>query len=138
GTPSVGRVIQVLRSAPVGDRDGDGHPDDVDAFPDDPTEWADSDGDGHGDNSDAFPSDPTKWLPEQGVTPVAAPHNSTTLLVEGSSGADRIWNVNPDNHSVTVTSAAGAVLAEVQVGDRPWSLAKAPLANEVFVANKGS
>src|SRR5207247_7490771 len=31
-----------------------------------------------------------------------------------------------------------AVVAEVQVGDRPWSLAKAPLANEVFVANKGA
>jgi len=80
------------------DTDGDGYPDDVDAFPNDPTEWADSDGDGHGDNSDAFPNDPTKWLPEQGVTPVAAPHNSTTVIVEGSSGADRIWNVNPDNH----------------------------------------
>ena len=138
GTPSVGRVIQVLRSAAVSDRDGDGHPDDVDAFPDDPTEWADSDGDGHGDNSDAFPNDPTKWLPEQGVTPVSAPYNSTTLIVEGSSGADRIWNVDPDDHSVTVTSAAGAVVAQIQVGDRPWSLAKAPLANEVFVANKGA
>jgi hypothetical protein len=52
-----------------------GYPDDVDAFPNDPTEWADSDGDGHGDNSDAFPNDPTKWLPEQGVTPV--PHRTT-------------------------------------------------------------
>jgi YVTN family beta-propeller protein len=139
GVPSVGRTFQVLRNAPPPpDRDGDGVPDYLDAFPDDPTEWADSDGDGHGDNSDAFPNDPTKWLPEQGVTPVSAPHNSTTLIVEGSSGADRIWNVNPDNQSVTVLSAAGAKLAEIPVGDRPWSLAKAPLANEVFVANKGS
>jgi YVTN family beta-propeller protein len=68
----------------------------------------------------------------------SAPYNSTTLIVEGSSGADRIWNVDPDDHSVTVTSAAGAVVAQIQVGDRPWSLAKAPLANEVFVANKGA
>ena len=30
------------------------------------------------------------------------------------------------------------MLAEIPVGERPWSLAKAPLANEVFVANKGS
>jgi YVTN family beta-propeller protein len=139
GVPSMGRTFQVLRDAqPPPDRDGDGVPDDLDAFPDDPTEWADSDGDGHGDNSDAFPNDPTKWLPEQGVTPVSAPHNSTTLIVEGSSGADRIWNVNPDNGSVTVTSPAGAVVAEIPVGTRPWSLAKAPLSNEVFVANKGS
>lgn len=34
------------------DRDGDGFNDDVDLFPNDPTEWADQDGDGHGDNSD--------------------------------------------------------------------------------------
>jgi hypothetical protein len=34
------------------DRDNDGVPDVDDAFPDDPTEWADLDGDGIGDNSD--------------------------------------------------------------------------------------
>src|SRR5262249_57258911 len=51
---------------------------------------------------------------------------------------DRVWNTNPDNHSVTVTSAAGAVVSEIPVGTRPWSLAKNPAANEVFVANKGS
>src|SRR5690606_18941769 len=34
------------------DRDGDGFNDDVDAFPDDASEWADMDGDGIGDNSD--------------------------------------------------------------------------------------
>lgn len=42
------------------DLDGDGHNNDVDAFPLDPTEWADSDGDGTGDNADAFPNDPTE------------------------------------------------------------------------------
>jgi hypothetical protein len=39
------------------DSDGDGHPDAVDAFPHNSTEWADSDGDGVGDNTDAFPHD---------------------------------------------------------------------------------
>lgn len=34
------------------DRDGDGVQDDLDAFPDDPTETTDTDGDGTGDNSD--------------------------------------------------------------------------------------
>lgn len=38
------------------DRDGDGIPDDKDAFPDDPLEWEDSDGDGIGDNSDQAPN----------------------------------------------------------------------------------
>jgi hypothetical protein len=70
--------------AGAGDADSDGIPDDLDAFPSDPTEWIDSDGDGVGDNSDAdpndatvsgdsdgdgvddltdaFPSDPTEWI----------------------------------------------------------------------------
>jgi YVTN family beta-propeller protein len=132
------QLVYVGPPPPPPDSDGDGVPDASDAFPNDPTEWADSDGDGHGDNSDAFPNDPTQWLPEHGVTPVAAPHHSTTLIVESSSGADRAWSVNPDNDTVSVSDAAGAVVAEIAVGARPWSLAKAPLASEVFVANKGS
>jgi len=38
---------------PTHDKDGDGVPDDKDAFPDDPNEWRDSDGDGIGDNADS-------------------------------------------------------------------------------------
>jgi len=36
---------------PTHDKDGDGVPDDKDAFPSDPNEWRDSDGDGIGDNA---------------------------------------------------------------------------------------
>lgn len=56
------------------DLDGDGVPDDEDAFPEDPNESKDSDGDGIGDNSDTdrdgdgienekdvFPDDPNEW-----------------------------------------------------------------------------
>ncbi len=42
------------------DSDGDGVPDSIDAFPDDPFETTDSDGDGVGDVADAFPDDPTQ------------------------------------------------------------------------------
>lgn len=42
------------------DSDGDDYPDDVDAFPWDPTEWTDTDNDGVGDNADAFPIVPTE------------------------------------------------------------------------------
>jgi|GEM_PF-611857 len=42
------------------DSDGDGRPDILDPFPDDPSEWSDRDGDGVGDNSDAFPLDATQ------------------------------------------------------------------------------
>jgi hypothetical protein len=48
------------------DSDGDGTFDDVDAFPQDPTQTTDSDGDGYGDdingnNPDFFPADATQW-----------------------------------------------------------------------------
>ena len=42
------------------DSDGDGVPDSLDAFPNDPSETTDSDGDGVGDNGDAFPDDPNE------------------------------------------------------------------------------
>jgi hypothetical protein len=61
-TPAASYIIEVM--AP--DSDGDGVPDDEDAFPNDPSEWADSDGDGHGDNGDAFPSDPSEWADSDG------------------------------------------------------------------------
>lgn len=64
------RVFPMLREvsleAPVVDTDGDGYPDDQDAFPNDPTEWADTDGDSVGDNSDAFPLDPTESVDTDG------------------------------------------------------------------------
>ncbi|WDK64795.1 hypothetical protein JH271_10840 [Xanthomonas campestris pv. campestris] len=41
------------------DTDGDGVPDDEDAFPNDPNESKDTDGDGIGDNADIAPEDPT-------------------------------------------------------------------------------
>jgi hypothetical protein len=48
------------------DFDGDGVPDEVDAFPVDPTEQKDSDGDGVGDNTDAFPTDPAEIVDTDG------------------------------------------------------------------------
>lgn len=48
------------------DLDDDGHLNDNDAFPLDPTEWEDTDGDGVGDNGDAFPNDPTETTDSDG------------------------------------------------------------------------
>ncbi len=58
-------LAALLDPAPV-DTDGDGVPDDDDAFPNDPTEWSDSDGDGVGDNADAFPNDPDETADSDG------------------------------------------------------------------------
>ena len=44
------------------DSDGDGVPDAVDEFPDDPQEWLDNDGDGFGDNQD--PDDDEDGMPD--------------------------------------------------------------------------
>ena len=66
-----------------------------------------------------------------------APTASGTVIFEGSGAAERVWNVNPDNDTVTVHTSAGAFLSEIAVGDAPWSLAKVPTRNEVWVVNKG-
>ncbi|MFK8028573.1 MAG: galactose oxidase-like domain-containing protein, partial [Gammaproteobacteria bacterium] len=135
------------------DSDGDGVVNNQDAFPNDPNETTDTDGDGVGDNGDVFPNDANETLDTDGdgvgdnadSTPTTgsniialpnAPRNSTTLIVETSTGVDRIWNVNPDNNSVSVSSAAGTLLQEIPVGANPWSLTKQPNANQVFVTNK--
>lgn len=59
---SVSRSVTVV----LNDRDGDGVPDDEDAFPDDPSETIDSDLDGVGDNADAFPLDATETTDTDG------------------------------------------------------------------------
>lgn len=133
GTPSVGQTIQIKRvdSSQI-DSDGDGVPDALDAFPTDPNETQDTDGDGIGDNADPTPNGAVT-LPALS----AQPQRSSTLIVENSAGSDRIWNVNPDNNTVSVTGGDGVKLAEITVGSRPWSLAKAPNQAAVYVTNKG-
>lgn len=71
------------------DSDGDGFDDDIDAFPDDSTQWSDSDGDGYGDNPDgnspdAFPDDPTRWeatQPTEGETPWYESENARYMIM---------------------------------------------------------
>ncbi|NNC55660.1 MAG: DUF1929 domain-containing protein, partial [Pseudomonadales bacterium] len=64
------------------------------------------------------------------------PRNSSTLLVREQAGSDFIWNVNPDNNSVTVSNDQGVVAAEIPVGAKPWALAARPGGNQVLVSNK--
>ena len=66
-------VAALLLMGNVGakDTDGDGHTDANDAFPNNPTQWADTDHDGFGDNPDGssaddFVSDATQWSDADG------------------------------------------------------------------------
>jgi len=56
----------IIREVEKPDRDGDGYPDEIDEFPNDPLEYKDSDGDGVGDNSDVFPHDSNEWKDSDG------------------------------------------------------------------------
>ncbi len=77
--------------------------------------------------------------PVEQVTPLPEyPRNSSTILVENSAGQERIWNVNPDNNSVSVSSSSGSLIREIAVGDSPFALAKSPNSNRIFVTNKRS
>ena len=77
--------------------------------------------------------------PVDAVTPLPeSPRNSSTILVENSSGNDRIWNVNPDNNTVSVSGSNGVLIREIAVGQKPWALAKPPGSDRVFITNKRS
>ncbi|MEM9529789.1 MAG: putative Ig domain-containing protein [Pseudomonadota bacterium] len=62
------------------------------------------------------------------------PEASSSLMLDRVS--DTLWNVNPDNHTVTVTELDSlAVAAEIAVGRAPRSLA-ADGAGNIWVTNK--
>ena len=135
-------------SALFGDDDGDGVPNDLDAFPNDPTESVDSDGDGVGDNADVFPNDPLETQDTDGDgigdnsdpfvdVPAVYSFGSTTIVFEeNTTGETRIWNVNPDNNSVSVSSPVSGLIAEIPVGANPWSLSQSPVSGNIWVTLK--
>ncbi|MGH1486108.1 MAG: PA14 domain-containing protein [Cellvibrionaceae bacterium] len=120
------------------DTDSDGVGDNADAFPNDASETVDSDGDGVGDNADAYPNDPTRTTDAE-ITPLPElPRHSSTLITETLVGDERLWNVNPDNNSVSVSDSQGNLIAEITVGNTPWSLALSTSTAQIYVTNKKS
>ncbi|MEZ5327257.1 MAG: putative Ig domain-containing protein [Verrucomicrobiales bacterium] len=78
----------------------------------------------------------------QVIHPIATAHSpaiSQSILYEQRAGAhDRVWNVNPDNDSVTVIDATSRLLlTTIAVGDSPRSLALTRNGH-VWVTNKKS
>ena len=71
GLVTGGRLDIVVTGSPPpptdpDDTDGDGVPNDLDAFPDDPDEAVDTDEDGVGNNADTFPDDPNEVVDTDG------------------------------------------------------------------------
>jgi len=123
------------------DSDGDGYPDNVDAFPTDPNEWLDTDGDGTGDNADtdddndgvadvddAFPLDPAEWLDTDGDgtgnnADTDDDNDGLSDAVEATLGTDPL-NADTDGDGVSDGD-------EVAAGTDP-------LVNEVARAQRGA
>ena len=106
------------------DRDGDGVIDDLDAFPDDETEWADSDGDGVGDNADDCPEDPTDSVDSDGDGVCDAndpcPDDAGEFLDSDGDGVCDLADAFPDDPDETTDSdgdGIGDVADEDDDGD---------------------
>ncbi len=72
------------------------------------------------------------------ATHVGAVHSSSIAMTPDGR---QVWSVNPDAGSVSVFDVAGdanAKVAEIPVGDEPWSLVLDALGARAFVANHGS
>jgi len=64
----------------------------------------------------------------------AGPAQATTIITDASGTA--VWNVNPDNHSLTKTNIGSlSVAKEIQTGKHPVAVAQDSLGN-IWVANK--
>lgn len=86
-----------------GDRDGDGYPDTVDAFPDDSTEWLDTDGDGTGNNADTDDDNDQMtdiWENQYGLNPLV---NDASQDLDG----DGISNLDEFNQGTDPTMPNG-------------------------------
>ncbi|MGB1250575.1 MAG: PKD domain-containing protein [Candidatus Promineifilaceae bacterium] len=72
------------------------------------------------------------------VLTVDRPTISSQLIYETRTGNDRVWNVNPDNDTVSVFNAVNHTkLAEISVGANPRALAIAP-DGRIWVTNRRS
>jgi thrombospondin type 3 repeat protein len=97
------------------DIDGDGFDNETDAFPTDPTEWADTDSDGFGDNSDPFPNSDTS------ATIIVAGNDSgvsNRSFGDGSFMADHVGacGVDAKNHGQFVSCVSALAEAWKDAG----------------------
>lgn len=89
------------------DWDGDGVPDQNDAFPVDPNEDTDTDGDGVGDNSDAFPQDPNRSAPIDNANDNALPQDNGNTNDNQNDNGNQNVNDNQNDNGTTNPPTGG-------------------------------
>ena len=98
------------------DRDGDGIEDDLDTFPDDPTEWKDTDGDGIGDNADTDDDD-DGWSDVQeedfGTDPLDPDSNPGNVPTDITLSSNTILENKPINTLIGYLSTTDADAGDV-------------------------
>ncbi len=92
----------------IGDSDGDGVKDDIDAFPFDASETKDTDGDGVGDNADVFPNDGSETIDTDGDgtgdNSDAFPNDVTETADTDNDGVGDSADIFPTDASETMDS----------------------------------
>ena len=107
---SSARTVTITSPAPVVvDTDGDGVPDNQDAFPNDPAEWADANGNGIGDNTDAAqnhpPAAPQVLAPAANAVTILVPTLQTSAFSDpdaGDSHTQTRWQIVQASNSLLV------------------------------------
>ena len=102
------------------DRDGDGTPDDKDAFPDDPNEDTDTDGDGIGDNSDIIASvnNDVVWISASALGLILVTIFGY-LFIRSKSEPEYAWEYHKD-------SMSEAMLSQIQSPSEPNPIENIP------------
>lgn len=98
-------VFNTLVSEILFDTDSDGVHDRDDAFPNDPTEWADSDNDGVGDNADAYPNDPNQWLDNTNVS-----EQQKLLSISPNPAQEQLYVKGNTSVEYTITELSGKTI----------------------------
>lgn len=109
------------------DRDGDGTPDDKDAFPDNPDEDTDTDGDGVGDNADMFVSvdNDVVWV-SASLLGLILVSTLGYMIVRSKREPEYAWEKNRDNMSEQMLERMTHTTSPQITGDVPPAIDLGP------------